>query len=644
MTKKWLKKGMALGLVAAMAATGFAGCGSKKSAGGADDFTWWIYKSDGDGTWYETYEEDPSVQFINQQYWNSEDGGIGTKDNGTQLNFSFQVPVTGAESDNFNTMISTGEYPEIVDTVVSTDSAEALNNSGIAMDITEYVEKYMPNYLAYLDANPELKPLVTVADKDGKSHYYAIYSFTDGLEDPWEGSCYRRDWIVKYATPTDYVWDWDSDAVKTNGHPEVTPLAEAKKANNMNGWKKNDVTSFTADYGQDPDEDYTDNVVFPSGKSDPYTISDWEWMFEAFEKAIDDRGWSNDTSAYCTTVSYSGYSGTGDLVSSFGGGNGNFYVNDDTVSYDGASANFQNYVEAMQNWYNQGWLDSEFNTRSSDMFFMINSTGVNQGKVGLWCGLTSTLGTAIRTSCADATDAKDAYVMGAALPVNDTYGTADQMYKDPDSLYQSARKGTATIVTEKAKDKDLATLFTYFDWTYTMEGALVQRLGLSEEQYKSVKLDPDLYADNNLTAAYTTSKDDQGRNVYSRTFDGSSTLTAAICAQRMDIGLKLVTTDDVVIDSGNKKVVTDAYEQFNKYLNTGGTMDYQKLFSADESATYGEINTAVTDYVNQNLPQVVKGTMSWADYKKGLDAIDTNSAVEIFQKYVSQAATAKNAK
>lgn len=40
---------------------------------------------------------------------------------------------------------------------------------------------------------------------------------------------YRRDWIVKYATPTDYVWDWDSDTVKKNGHPEVTPLSEAKE-------------------------------------------------------------------------------------------------------------------------------------------------------------------------------------------------------------------------------------------------------------------------------------------------------------------------------------------------------------------------------------------------------------------------------
>jgi len=46
----------------------------------------------------------------------------------------------------------------------------------------------------------------------------------DGAQDPWEGTCYRRDWIVKYAEPTEYVWDWESDYVKENGHPEVTRL------------------------------------------------------------------------------------------------------------------------------------------------------------------------------------------------------------------------------------------------------------------------------------------------------------------------------------------------------------------------------------------------------------------------------------
>lgn len=30
-------------------------------------------------------------------------------------------------------------------------------NEGILMDLTDYVEKYCPNYVALLDANPDIK-------------------------------------------------------------------------------------------------------------------------------------------------------------------------------------------------------------------------------------------------------------------------------------------------------------------------------------------------------------------------------------------------------------------------------------------------------------------------------------------------------
>ena len=49
-------------------------------------------------------------------------------------------------------------------------------------------------------------------------HYYAIYNLRDGVIDPWAGYSYRRDWVVKYAKPTEYVWDWDDADVQKNGH------------------------------------------------------------------------------------------------------------------------------------------------------------------------------------------------------------------------------------------------------------------------------------------------------------------------------------------------------------------------------------------------------------------------------------------
>jgi hypothetical protein len=659
MKNKMVKRIFAMGLVAVMSVTLLAGCGGKANsddkgeaenggniesdvedefAGKSTDFTWWINSMDDYGQYYEKYEDNPAVQFINQQYWNVKDGGIGTEETGRKLNFSYLVPITGSEADNFNTMIGTGEYPEILDLARSSESPQAMHENGVLMDITEYVEKYMPNYMAYLDANPQLKPLVQVADDEGKVHYYAIYSIADGPEDPWQGTCYRRDWVVKYAKPTEYVWDWESDYVKENGHPAVTPLERAVKEKNMEGWKKNEVTSFESDEGTDPAEDYTDNVIFPSGTKDPLTISDWEWMFEAFDKAIDERGWADDSGAYGISIQYYGYSQLGDLTSSFGGGTGTYYVKDGVVSYDGASENFKTYLECMQAWYQNGWLDPSFNTRANDIFFQIDSAGVNQGKVGMWCGIASTLGAGIRPSCLDASDQKDAYVMGAPLPINDMYGSEEQMYVEPDAMFQASRQGSPIGITHKAEDKDLAALFTYLDWTYTDEGARVIRFGLTEEQIASAKLEPNLYAEYDVKTAYTESTDEAGKMVIHTTVGDSDTLFGALMAHRMDVGVKLTgNSGEYAIEKGNPAVSENAMEQWVKYLNTGNVMDYAGLLTAEESDVYSKINTQGTDYQSQNVPNVIKGTESWEDYVKGLESIDTDTAVELLQKYVDLA-------
>ncbi len=54
-------------------------------------------------------------------------------------------------------------------------------------------------------------------------------------------------------------------------------------------------------------------------------------------------------------------------------------------AYDSATTeNFRTYLEAMNTWYNNGWLDERFNERASDIFFRINENGTAQGMVGLW--------------------------------------------------------------------------------------------------------------------------------------------------------------------------------------------------------------------------------------------------------------------
>ncbi len=110
--------------------------------------------------------------------------------------------------------------------------------------------------------------------------------------------------------------------------------------------------------------------------------------------------------------------------------------------------------------------------------------------------------------------------------------------------------------------------------------------------------------------------------------------------QRMDTGIKLTgNSGEYKMDKGVPTVNANAMEQWTKYTNTGNVLDYSSLLNSEESEQYSKISTAGTDYQAQSVPNVIKGTMSWEDYVKGFDNIDTDTAVELLQNYVDLAST-----
>ena len=637
------KRIISLGLTAVMALglLGATGC-TNEDSGDSDTFSWWIYKTDGNGL-YDAYEDNPAVEWLNQQTWDVEGGTIAEGDSGSPLHFTFQAPISGSEQDNFNTMMGTGDYTDILDLCVSTDNAQTLYEEGIALDLTEYIEEYCPNYVEFLDQNPDVKNLLTYEDEDGNTKYYSIGMIKDGTEVPWDGCIYRRDWVVKYCEPTEYVWDWDSAYVKENGHPAVTPLAKALEENNLEGWKANEVSEFTVinDGGDDPDNLYEDNVIFPSGRDYPYTISDWEWMFEGFQKAIDERGWSDDRDAYCTTVSYSGYMSTGDLVSSFGGGNGSWAKDaEGNVTYSGVGDNFRTYLEAMNNWYNQGWLDKAFMERGDDLFFSINMNGFTTGKVGLWIGYTANLGSGIRVTCTNEEDARDAYCMGCPLPVNDVYGTAEQMYNEPDALYQGGRLSGQVVITDKAKDKELETLFTFFNWLFTEEGAATHKLGLSKEQLAGAEIENNLYAENNIDGAYELGTDENGNPLYKMNYDMTADICGSITFGRLVVGIEKTGVGpnlEYTLDKGESKVMADALSKWATYVSTANLSDYTTRMSSDDNEVYADVSTQLTDYVAQAVPEMIVGGLDgWDAYVEKVQSYGVDEVSEIYEKYTKQ--------
>ena len=390
------------------------GCSNNGSStnGEADakhTYTWWAPTGE-DSSYYSTYNDNPVVQYLMSKTWKDE------KDKDTKIALDIQIPAAGTAKENLNTLISTGDYLDIMDVSMYSGSIIDLYDQGIVQDITPYVEKYMPNYMKFLDANPDYKKLATTL-VDGEQRYLTLSNYNKVINDQWGGYMYRRDWIVKYGT---------------NPKDESTFTGEYT-ANNADG-------SVNLD-------SWTDNVVFPSGGSDPIYISDWEWMFKIFETAMKDNGIED---GYCLSLYYPGYNPSGALVSSFGGNSAHWYKNQEGKADFGlTSDNFRTYLQCMNTWYKNGWIDKAFAEHSSDMFYSIEDAKVRQGKIGAWYGVVSQL--------AGRSDTGEQYtkgmvVYGARLPINDIYGSEAQMNIEPYSLYQIGLKANDIAITDKAAE------------------------------------------------------------------------------------------------------------------------------------------------------------------------------------------------
>ncbi len=547
------------------------------------EFTWVIDKGE-ESYMYENYADGPVQQYWMSLDWDADGDGVGKK-----IKMDFWPLTVGSEQDNLNTLIATEEYGDLMSLNYSAQNAAALYEEGIALDVTEYVEKYMPNYMAWLELHPEYKNRVTIENENGERIYVMIYQLCDVQEPQWEGWMYRRDWIVKYGT--------------------------------------NPVTgeAFTGGYTEEDKSVWEDDVVFPSGGSDPVYISDWEWMLQIFQKALAEEGIED---GYALQMYYTGAVGSGDLVSSFGGGSSLFCLDQDGKAYyNGSSDNFRAYVQCMADWYAKGYIDPAFQERSSDvMFFLIDSASVYSGKVGMWIGMQSQLGAQMDFA------GTGMCVYGAAQPINDVYGGEAQQGKIPDTFYSNPMVGTGSIVTQKAKDKDLATLFTAWDYFYSFEGGLLRGYGFSNEQTE--QLDNEFYKKWGFdqTGAYTVIHNEDGTTSYllNRERDKDTTLASALAALRIN---GMISNGNV--DRGNSPLVQHAIDQWSLYQATGTiTPDITGQLNADASTQNGGIQTNLMTYQSQAIPEFITGAAdvnddgAWADYCAEAESYGTQTYVD----------------
>ena len=128
--------------------------------------SYWIPKGE-DSSYYDSYDENPVVKYLETLTYNE-----------NRIDLHFLTPVAGSELDNFNTLLATEEYADIMDMSYSTVSAKELHEDGYIYDLTDYIDAYMPNYKSVLDRNPDLVPSVTTLE-NGERRYLGIYAINE---------------------------------------------------------------------------------------------------------------------------------------------------------------------------------------------------------------------------------------------------------------------------------------------------------------------------------------------------------------------------------------------------------------------------------------------------------------------------------
>ncbi|HAL73786.1 MAG TPA: hypothetical protein DCM45_01685 [Clostridiales bacterium] len=326
-------------------------------------------------------------------------------------------------------------------------------------------------------------------------------------------------------------------------------------------------------------------------------------MLDIFAKAIADQ---NITDGYPMSLYYPGYVANGDLVTSFGGGGPIFYVDKQGQAQFGAvSDNFKAYLEALQTWYANGWIDKQFAERSGDVFFRIDETAFRSGKVGLWNGLPSTLGSRLYNPDQPLTDGIVVY--GAAQPINDIYGGDEQKLKIPDTVFQDEPIGGGIAITDKAAEKDIDLLLSFVDYLYSDEGALLRTMGLSKEQMAQAQ--DESYLKFGLTDGAYTIENRDGVDYYlavPKLLEDSG-LAGAMAGIRM-IGRKA----NAHIDYQLTPTLTKSRQNWIKYEATGfmGGMRNSQL-SVDASQNRAKVSARIeAEFMYIVVPQFIKGEKS----------------------------------
>lgn len=240
----------------------------------------------------------------------------------TNVHIEFIHPAIGQDSEQFNLMIASQEYPDMIMGGISNykGGGDLAVEEGVFLELNDLIAQYAPNYTAILEADPEAKR--QASSDNGIMSAMLPMMRQENL--CWYGPSIRKDWLEETGleVPTTLEeWETLLMAMKEN-HPDSTPL-----------------------------------VFHPSGASAGNSFRERGYDF-----------WGVFMSAY----------GIGTSSGNFGA----MYNDNGTVKYAPVEAGFKDYLEMMNRWYKNGLIDVDYPARDMDGVNALITSGMAGAMVG----------------------------------------------------------------------------------------------------------------------------------------------------------------------------------------------------------------------------------------------------------------------
>jgi len=138
----------------------------------------------------------------------------------TNVHIEWLHPAIGQEQENFNLLISSGEYPDIFFGLKDFYSGglEKAYEDDVIIRLNDIIEEYSPNYNEMRHRNKEVEK-GTITDSGNILSYHALSTPKQG---PWYGTAVRKDWLDDLGLDIPVTYD--------DWHEMLTAFKEEKGA------------------------------------------------------------------------------------------------------------------------------------------------------------------------------------------------------------------------------------------------------------------------------------------------------------------------------------------------------------------------------------------------------------------------------